>query len=233
MISSTQVIKDDGNYISKTFYVRFNNGTDCYTIKPIKIYLVHLVKNKDQFNICDVKNDNSETITLSTYAKQINNQSGSKVFYFNTEEQAKANISGTDIKSLTINSNQTVYARITIKTCLLIIPVTFSLVKTPDILSELIINLKDVCDNNADGKENINLNSYLNKINKNNEAVDFTFFKTYNAVNNTFADPYSNVSNVEVQDGTIIYAKVKFKDSDCFSVSKIIVNINYLPSIAS
>ena len=62
--------------------------------------MVHLVKNKDQFNICDVKNDNSETITLSTYAKQINNQSGSKVFYFNTEAQALANVSGTDIKSL-------------------------------------------------------------------------------------------------------------------------------------
>ena len=99
-----KVIKDDGNYISKTFYVRFNNGTDCYTIKPMKIYLVHLVKNKDQFNICDVKNDNSETITLSTYAKQINNQSGSKVFYFNTEAQALANVSGTDIKSLTVTS---------------------------------------------------------------------------------------------------------------------------------
>ena len=231
MIPSTQVIKDDGNYISKTFYVRFNNGTDCYTIKPIKIYLVHLVKNKDQFNICDVKNDNSETITLSTYAKQINNQSGSKVFYFNTEAQALANVSGTDIKSLTVTSSQTVYARITIKNCLLIIPVTFTLVKTPDILSELTINLKDVCDNNADGKENVDLSSYATEINVNKESVDFTYFKTYNPVNNTLADPYSNVSNVEVQDGTIIYVKVKFKDSDCFSVSKIIVNIDYLPSI--
>ena len=231
MIPSTQVIKDDGNYISKIFYVRFNNGTDCYTIKPIKIYLVHLVKNKDQFNICDVKNDNSETITLSTYAKQINNQSGSKVFYFNTEAQALANVSGTDIKSLTVTSSQTVYARITIKNCLLIIPVTFTLVKTPDILSELTINLKDVCDNNADGKENVDLSSYATEINVNKESVDFTYFKTYNPVNNTLADPYSNVSNVEVQDGTIIYVKVKFKDSDCFSVSKIIVNIDYLPSI--
>ena len=34
-------------------------------------------------------------------------------------------------------------------------------------------------DNNADGKENVNLSSYANKINVNNELVDFTYFKTY------------------------------------------------------
>lgn len=56
------------------------------------------------------------------------NQSGSKVLYFNTEAQAIANVSGTDIKSLAVTSSQIVYARITISTCLLIIPVTFTLV---------------------------------------------------------------------------------------------------------
>jgi hypothetical protein len=172
-----------------------------------------------------------ETVTLSTYAKQINNQSGSKVLYFNTEAQAIANVSGTDIKSLNVTSSQMVYARITIRTCLLIIPVTFTLVKTPDVLYELTINLKDICDNNADGKENIDLSSYAAEINLNNELVDFTYYKTYNPLNNTFSNPYFNISNIEVQDGSIIYVKVKYKNSDCFSVSKIIVNIDYLPTI--
>lgn len=231
MLSPNQIIKDDGNFILKTFYVRFNNGDNCYVIKPIKIYLVHLVKNKDQFNVCDFKNDNLETVTLSAYARLVNNQSGSKVLYFNTEAQAIANVSGTDIKSLNVTSSQMVYARITIRTCLLIIPVTFTLVKTPDVLYELTINLKDICDNNADGKENIDLSSYAAEINLNNELVDFTYYKTYNPLNNTFSNPYSNISNIEVQDGSIIYVKVKYKNSDCFSVSKIIVNIDYLPSI--
>lgn len=231
MLSPNQIIKDDGNFILKTFYVRFNNGDNCYVIKPIKIYLVHLVKNKDQFNVCDFKNDNLETVTLSAYARLVNNQSGSKVLYFNTEAQAIANVSGTDIKSLAVTSSQIVYARITIRTCLLIIPVTFTLVKTPDILPEVIVNLKDICDNNADGKENVDLSSYANKINVNNELVDFTYFKTYNPLNNTFSNPYSNISNIEVQDGSIVYVKVKYKNSDCFSVSKIIINIDYLPTI--
>ena len=54
--------------------------------------------------------------------------------------------------------------------------------------------------------------------------MEFSYFKSYNALNGTFADPYSDPLNTEVQDGETLYVKVKFKDSDCFSVAKVTVN---------
>ena len=64
VISSDQIITDNGDYIIKDYFARFSNG-DCYTIKRIRIILVKLTVNKDKFKVCDIGNDGLERITLS------------------------------------------------------------------------------------------------------------------------------------------------------------------------
>ncbi|MEZ7509472.1 T9SS type B sorting domain-containing protein [Cloacibacterium sp. Arc13] len=222
-ISSTQIITDNGDYISKNFYARFSNG-DCYTIKRIRIILVKLTVNKDKFEVCDIGNDGLEKITLSKYTRDINSQSGTKVAFYSTQSEADNNATSV-LRLIDLTSSSTVYARISLSDCVLVVPITFNLVRTPDIDTEIQQDFPIYCDNNSDGKENIDLTQLQPIINTNNELVEFSYFKSYNAQNGTFADPYSEPSNTEVQDGEILYVKVKYKDSDCFSVAKVTVRL--------
>lgn len=223
-------ITSDGDYISKSFYARFSNG-DCYTIKRIRIILVKLTVNNDIFKVCDIGNNGSEKITLSKYTREINNQSGTKVAFYLSEPEANdgstTGLRFLDLKSSS-TSGSTVYARISLSDCVLVVPITFNLVPTPDIVTEIVLELPIPCDNNSDGKENIDLRQLEPLINKNDELVEFSYFKSYNAQNGTFADPYSDPSNAEVQNGETIYVKVKFKNSDCFSVAKVMVRLNVI-----
>lgn len=223
-ISSTQIITDNGDYISKSFYARFSNG-DCYTIKRIRIILVNLTVNKDKFEVCDIGNNGSERITLSKYTREINNQSGTRVAFYLSEPEARDG-STTGLRFLDLRSSSTeLFARISLPDCFLVVRITFNLVRTPNIVTEIVREFPIYCDNLADGKENIDLTKLEPLINTNIELVEFSYFKSYNAQNGTFADPYSEPSNTEVQDGDILYVKVKFIDSDCFSVAKVTVKL--------
>ena len=216
-----------GDYISKSFYARFSNG-DCYTIKRIRIILVNLTVNKDKFEVCDIGNNGSERITLSKYTREINNQSGTRVaFYLSEPEANDGSTTGLRFLDLRSSSSSTVFARISLSDCVLAVPVpiTFNLVNTPNIVTEIQQDFPIYCDNNSDGKENIDLTQLQPIINTNNELVEFSYFKSYNPQNGTFADPYSDPLNAEVQDGKILYVKVKYKDSDCFSVAKVTVKL--------
>lgn len=223
-ISSTQTVNiGDYDYISKNFYARFSNG-DCYTIKRIRIVLVKLTVNNKEFKVCDIKNDGLERITLSRYTREINNQKGTRVAFYLSEPEANDG-STTGLRFLDLRSSSTVYARISLSDCFLVDRITFNLVPTPNIVTEIVREFPIYCDNLADGKENIDLTHLQPIINTNNELVEFSYFKSYNESNGTFADPYSDPLNAEVQDGEILYVKVKYKDSDCFSVAKVTVKL--------
>ncbi|WP_213188580.1 T9SS type B sorting domain-containing protein [Cloacibacterium caeni] len=223
-IDPIQTITNNGDYISKSFYARFSNG-DCYTIKRIRIVLVKLTVNKDKFKVCDIKNDGLERITLSKYTREINNQSGTRVAFYLSEPEARDG-STTGLRFLDLRSSSTeLFARISLPDCFLVVRITFNLVRTPNIVTEIVREFPIYCDNLADGKENIDLTKLEPLINTNIELVEFSYFKSYNAQNGTFADPYSEPSNTEVQDGDILYVKVKFIDSDCFSVAKVTVKL--------
>lgn len=228
-ISSTQIITDNGDYISKNFYARFSNG-DCYTIKRIRIILVKLTVNKDKFEVCDIGNDGLEKITLSKYTRDINSQSGTKVAFYSTQSEADNNATSV-LRLIDLTSSSTVYARISLSDCVLVVPITFNLVRTPDIVTEIVQEFPIYCDNNSDGKENIDLTQLEPLINTNNELVEFSYFKSYNAQNGTFADPYSDPLNTEVLNGEIFYVKVKYKDSDCFSVAKVTVSLRVINDV--
>lgn len=228
-ISSTQIITDNGDYITKDYFARFSNG-DCYTIKRIRIILVKLTVNKDKFEVCDIGNDGLEKITLSKYTRDINSQSGTKVAFYSTQSEADNNATSV-LRLIDLTSSSTVYARISLSDCVLVVPITFNLVRTPDIVTEIVQEFPIYCDNNSDGKENIDLTQLEPLINTNNELVEFSYFKSYNAQNGTFADPYSDPLNTEVLNGEIFYVKVKYKDSDCFSVAKVTVSLRVINDV--
>lgn len=222
-IEPIRKITDDGDYITNYYFARFSKG-DCYTIKRIGINLVKLTVNKDKFEVCDILNDGLEKITLSKYTREINNQSGTRVAFYSKQSDADNNATSV-LRLIDLTSSSTVYARISLSDCVLVVPITFNLVRTPNIVTEIQQDFPIYCDNNSDGKENIDLTQLQPIIYTNNELVEFSYFKSYNAQNGTFADPYSEPSNTEVQDGEILYVKVKYKDSDCFSVAKVTVRL--------
>ena len=231
VIPANQLITDDGDFVTKIFYARYDKGTDCYSIRPINIYLIHLVKNIDQFNVCDDRNNGVEDINLNNYVSQVNNQPGTQVSFFDTNAAALANVAGTNITSVTINGNLTVHARVSYQSCVLIFPVVFNLVNTPKIAPEVNATIKNICDNNADGKENLDIRVYESQININNENLVFTYYQNYNSANNSFSNQYPDPANISVGNGSVVYVMAKFRNSSCFSVSRINFDIAFYPPI--
>jgi len=229
-ISPNQIISDNGDLIIKTYFVRYETSDNCFSIANIGVYLVHLFQKNDSFNICDFGNNASETITLAPYTGQIVNHSGAKVSFFVTNQAAQDNIPANAMTSLTINGTATIYARAEFNTCVKIFPVTFKLVKSPDIKTDLNITIKSICDNNADNKENIDVTLYEPQINFNNEAVSFEYYQNYNSTNNTFSGFYSNPKKIELTSGRVVYVKVN-NASGCFSVAKLTFTLDFYPSI--
>jgi len=70
-ISANQVITEDGNFVRKTFYVRFADANQCYTVRPLTVSLIHPVAMKNDFQVCDMVNDGTESITLAQFSTAI------------------------------------------------------------------------------------------------------------------------------------------------------------------
>jgi hypothetical protein len=159
---------------------------------------------------------------------QVNNQPGTQVSFFDTNAAALANVAGTNITSVTINGNLTVHARVSYQSCVLIFPVVFNLVNTPKIAPEVNATIKNICDNNADGKENLDIRVYESQININNENLVFTYYQNYNSANNSFSNQYPDPANISVGNGSVVYVMAKFRNSSCFSVSKLILILHFI-----
>lgn len=235
VLSSNQfLITDDGDLITKTYYVRYDRGVDCYTVLPININLIHLVKNIDQFNICDFRNDNSESINLADYSSSINIQPGTQIQYFSTSQAATDNLPGTEITTanVTSTSNLVVYARVSLHKCVVIFPITYTLYRAPEMKPSFNALVKNICDNNANNVENIKIRQYESDLNINNLTnIEFNYYQSYDAATNTFSNQFTDYDNVPISKGTVVYVKVNYLNSGCFSKSEIIFDTQFYPSI--
>ena len=231
VISANQTITNNGIYVSKVYYARYETGPNCYTIKLLNVNLFHLVKDNDQFNICDNGNDGTENVKLTSYSSQIVQNSGAKILFFATNQDAVNNLPSTNINTTNVNGTTTVYARVELYSCIEIYPITFTLVNTPNINRDVVITIKNICDNNADGKESIDLKTFEHQINVNNENVSFTYYQSYNPATDVFSNQYTDPRNVNLSNGTVVYVKVKYATSACYSVSKLTFNLEFYPSI--
>jgi gliding motility-associated-like protein len=228
-ISPTQTITTDGNFVTQTYFVRFENSDDCFTVRPLAVNLVNPVIVQSAFTICDFNNDNSEIVQLSQFSPAIiGNQNATTVFYQTSSDA----IAGTNpITNSTVNGTQQVFVKITSYNCQQIYPVNLSLTSTPSVNPEVNITLNNICDNNNDSSENYNLTQAQPQI-YSGSNVSFTYYLNYNPTTHVFSNQIANPAQFPVSAGSAtVYVKVKFNNGECFSVSKLNIQIVFLPPV--
>lgn len=230
-ISANQTVTENGNLVTKNYFVRFERSPDCYTIRPITIVLTHPFAAKNNFGVCDTNNDSTENVNLTQFNNAIAGaQRAAVVTWFRTSDDAYNNSSA--ITSFQMNGSTTqLFIRITVNGCTEIYPITLNLVATPPVVDSLEVHLDNVCDNNNDGKEIYNLTAHQNQIFSGSQPVKFAYYTGYNPSNNTFTGLISNPNAYNAGTDNIIYVKVQVADGECFSVSVLKLTIKFLPSI--
>ncbi|WP_312079121.1 T9SS type B sorting domain-containing protein [Chryseobacterium sp.] len=228
-ISPAQTITTDGNFVSQTFYVRFEQSDDCFTVRPITVHLVHPVIVNNNFTVCDFNNDNSESVNLTQFsASIIGNQNASTTFFLS---QANAQSGTNPVTTVTLTGNQQYFVKINSFNCEQIYPFTVGLVSTPSVNANVNITLNNICDNNNDGVENYNLTLAQAQIYSGSSPVTFTYYQNYNPSNQTFWNEISNPSSYPVTGNATVYVKIKFNSNECFSASKVTIQMNFLPVV--
>jgi gliding motility-associated-like protein len=228
-ISPNQTITTNGNLVSQTYYIRFEESNECYTIRPINVHLVHPVVVASAFSICDFNNDNSENVSLTPFIGAIiGNQNASVLFYLN---QADAQSGNNPVTNAVITGNNQLLAKITSYNCTQIYPVNFSLVSTPAVNSTVNVTLNNICDNNNDGVEIYNLTLSQPQIYNGSSNVTFTYYTSYNPATHTFSGQITNPAQFIVQGTATVYVKVKFNNNECFSASQLNIQMIFLPAV--
>ena len=227
-ISNIQTITDDGDVVSKSFWVRFTEGEDCFTVRELKIVLLHPVPTLSLINVCDTDNDLNETFNPNKYSRFILGTLDGKVSYFNTQKEAEENTP--ILNSLTIQDTKEFWIRIESHECVEIYPIHFTLVKVPSVNKEVVVTMNDVCDNNNDGVEKFNITQYQSQIYNGTEKVTFNYYLGYNAQTGEFSKEVPRPSDFEIGKQNIIYVKTSFANA-CASVTALKININFLAPI--
>ena len=228
-ISPNQVITTDGNFVTKTFYVRFEIADDCYTIRAINVNLVHPVAVQTSFTVCDFTNDNSENVQLSQFSSAIiGTQTATTTFYLTL---ANATNGVSPITSVAVSGTQQVFVKVNSHNCQQIYPITISLTSTPAVNSPVTINLNNICDNNNDNVEVYNLTLAQPQITSSSN-VSFTYYLNYNATNHTFSNQITDPTQFAVPAGSAtVFVRVKFNNSVCFSAAQLNINMTFLPAV--
>lgn len=228
-INPNQTITTNGNFVTQTYFVRFEISDDCYTIRAINVNLVHPVVVQSNFTICDFNNDNSENVQLSQYSSAIiGTQNATTLFYLTSADAASGN---NPITNVTVNGTQQVFVKITSYNCSQVYPVILSLTSTPAVSSPVTITLNNICDNNNDGVEVYNLTQAQSQI-YSGSNVSFTYYSNYNAVTHVFSNEITNPAQFVVSSGNAtVYVKVKFNNSECFSAATLNIQMTFLPAV--
>ncbi len=225
------VITEDGNLVTKIWYVRFTQATDCYTIRPLSINLVHPVIINSSVTVCDVDNNNTELVPLAQFRQVIVGTQNATVLFYETQADVAA---GNAITSTTVNVSKTVYVKITSYGCAEVYPFTITLVSTPQVTKEVNVDLRNICDNNNDGVERYNLRLTQPEIYSGTD-VTFSYYRNYNPSTRVFSNPIEkplddDPSEFRVTKSTTVYAKIEFAGK-CFSVSTINIQVSFKPAV--
>jgi gliding motility-associated-like protein len=228
-ISPNQTITTNGNLVTQTFFVRFEISDDCYTVRPIRVNLVHPVIVQSSFAVCDFNNDNSENVQLSQYSSAIvGTQNASTIFY---PTLADATNGTNPITTITVTGNQQIFVKINSYNCQQIYPVNLSLTSTPAVNSPVTITLNNICDNNNDGSEIYNLTLAQPQI-YTGSNVSFAYYSNYDPTTHTFSNQITNPAQFVISGGSAtVFVKVKFNNSECFSVAQVNIQMTFLPPV--
>ena len=229
-ISPIQIITQNGNLVSTTFWIRFENENGCYTVRQLTIILVFPVPAVNKVDVCDKNNDGTETVNLTIFNKQIIGNQNATVTYFYNEANAQNN-SNPITNPITITVPITLFIRLESYGCVEIYPILFALTPVPIINSEITISNNNVCDNNADGTENFDLTTLQSQIFSGSEVVVFNYFTEYNPATETLSNQIIDPKNFPASEFSTVFAQVLFSQGGCFSVSTIKISNDFLPVI--
>ncbi len=206
---------------STLLYVRFQNiSTGCFTTRQLVIQMDSMPKVlKTTLSVCDFGNDVTETITLQNLNEQlVANTSGFTFTYYLTEEDANNSVNA--ITSYTLTSSTSLYVKVSSGPgCYVIRKINFTFSIPPTVYNQTV----EICDNNADDEETVNLTLYQNLLTGNTGITyNFRYFTTYdNAYNNT--QPINNPTSYTIQnfsDSQTIYVRIT-DGGGCFSIAEL------------
>lgn len=228
-ISPNQTITTDGNFVTQTYFVRFEISDECFTVRPITVNLVHPVIVQSTFAVCDFNNDNSENVQLAQYSSAIvGSQNASTIFY---PTLADATNGTNPITNLTVTGTQQIFVKINSYNCQQIYPVNLSLTSTPVVNSPVNITLNNICDNNNDGSETYDLTQVQPQITSATN-VGFTYYLNYDAATHTFSNEITNPAQFLVTAGNaMVFVRVKLNNGECFSAAQINIQMTFLPPV--
>lgn len=227
-ISTTQTITEDGNLVTKIFYVLFYQAYDCYTVRPITVNLVHPIIVNSSGTACDFNNDSTELVQLSQFNQTIVGTQNATTQYYETLSDAQSGLRR--ITSTTVNGTKQIFVKITSFGCSEIYPFNISLTATPAINTVVNIDLNSICDNNNDGVELYDLQLAQLKIYGGTD-VAYTYYRNYNPVTHVFSDIITNPGSFPVPQNATVYARVKYSSNTCFSPAQINIRMTFLPAV--
>lgn len=229
----------DGNILNYTItsnltiYIRvYDTVSGCINVFPITFNLISIPRlNDNKIEICDVENDDLETVSIDTIKNELINNNSSilnqNMTFILYENQADALAGINDITEITINNTTTAWVSISSDSanCSDIFEIIFALIPSPELnnISIQICN-NNTKNNNHEISENINLNDYRNQILGFPYSSEFSFsyyLSEMNAQNGTSAisDSYNITSFPQT-----IFVRVVNSLTGCFSVASLTID---------
>lgn len=191
-IPATQTIN---NGATGTFYLRLNNATQCFNTASLAIK-VNAVPNINianfNSNLCDDNLDGIVNVNFNTVSPQIvTNSANFTIRYYLNQTDANTGNNNTLPTNWTYTANTTVYVRVDGSGT--VCPSSFGQInfKIGNKITLLATNFTaEVCDNDLNGSQSVNLNDYKNQF-----TTDPSVSLTYHS---TLADAQSGINGLAV-----------------------------------
>lgn len=231
-IQKDQTITDDGIRIRKSYFVRITDkDSGCFTIRELTFYLLNPIPRTQNLEVCDVLNDGKETYMIRTFLQKLQNYSDEVIQFF-PDATSEANNIGEITGNYDFNSTNTLYIRITSHGCKRVFPIQFKLVPTPNVLPIKEIIIANICDNNADSQEPIDLTKFQSQIYLENKPAQFYYFLGYDETTGSLSNQIYNPTTFVAGTLQRVYVQTRFVGGEnCASVMILDLKQNFLAPI--
>ena len=207
---------------TQEIYVRVENSTtECYNITALTLIVNELpvLIQPDPLELCDDNNtgDEVEEFTLEDSLSQVlNGQTGISITFHETQEDAESADNAISSPYTNIVNAQTIYIRAEDDITACFSTITLDLRVNP-LPSPVVVEPIEVCDVDADGFTNFDLESVSEDIINGELDIFITYYETLtdaqNAVN-PLASTYDNI----VPNNQVIFVRAENSITGCFSI---------------
>lgn len=233
-VPANQMLTQDGNFVQYVFFVRFENADGCFNIKKLTIELRNPFTDPNQ-NICDFRNDGIEEVTLASLSGAVIGSQPVTASYFPDAASANSNTGAiTTFQLDALSSPELIYVRLDMVAdngnCYRVYPVTLTLISSPVLTKELVIkDLGQICDNNNDGAEAINLTQFQKEIYNGTQPLTYSYYLNYNPATGVFSNRIASPTAFLVSSNTDVY--VRASRGACFAAAQIKLIFSFLPTV--